>query len=154
MACNERDQAAKIMRPHHRRLAADRGAACQRKNRGDAESGQTWSSATRGLDQRPRSGQISWRRLGRPAASKSTARPSGQTASPCRRSPIRAPSARASRPPNPVARRAVLVVNAAPQDGAAREAAEAGRDSYGMEASPASVPQRAVFDPARSSTAS
>jgi chromosome partitioning protein len=42
-------------------------------------------------------------------------------------------------------RRAVLVVNAAPQGGAAQEAAEAARDSYGIEASPAVVRQRAVF---------
>jgi chromosome partitioning protein len=42
-------------------------------------------------------------------------------------------------------RRAVLVVNAAPQGGAAQEAAEAARDSYGIEASAAVVRQRAVF---------
>jgi chromosome partitioning protein len=42
-------------------------------------------------------------------------------------------------------RPAVLVVNAAPQGGAAQEAAEAARESYGIEASPAVVRQRAVF---------
>ena len=42
-------------------------------------------------------------------------------------------------------RRAVLVINAAPAGGAAQEAAEAARDSYGIEASSAVVRQRAVF---------
>ena len=42
-------------------------------------------------------------------------------------------------------RPAVLVVNAVPQGGAAQEAAEAARDSYGIEASSAVVRQRAVF---------
>jgi chromosome partitioning protein len=42
-------------------------------------------------------------------------------------------------------RRAVLVVNAAPQGGAAQEAAEAARDSYGIETSSTAVRQRAVF---------
>ena len=42
-------------------------------------------------------------------------------------------------------RRAVLVVNAAPQGGAAQEAAEAARDSYGIETSSTVVRQRAVF---------
>jgi chromosome partitioning protein len=42
-------------------------------------------------------------------------------------------------------RRSVLVVNAAPRGGAAQEAAEAARESYGIEASPAIISQRAVF---------
>lgn len=42
-------------------------------------------------------------------------------------------------------RKAVLVVNAAGRGGGAVEAAEAARESYGIEASPAVIGQRAVF---------
>jgi predicted DNA-binding transcriptional regulator YafY len=39
----------------------------------------------------------------------------------------------------------VLVINAAPRGGAAQEAAEAARETCGVEASPAVIGQRAVF---------